>query len=104
MLATTILFTLADKSESSFFAAAVIGVEMAVGVIVVIEVDAFGVFGVQTAAAAAAAAARAVACAIEPLVIAVAAVVDVDTTFGFFLIDLPNCLVSFFKDHFYRMI
>lgn len=83
-LATTILFTLADKSKSSFFATRLIGVEMAVGVIVEIAVDAFGVFGVLTAAAAAAAAARAFACAIAPL-----ATMALDI-FDFFFIDLPN--------------
>lgn len=84
MLATTILFTLADRSNSSFLAATVMGVEMAVGVI-----DAIAVFGVL-----------AVAVAIAPLTIAAAAdaaaaatdlaAVVVVVIFGFFLIDLPN--------------
>lgn len=87
LLATTILFTLAERSSSSFFAATVIGVEMAVGVIDAIAVaDAFGVFGVLAAAV-----------AIAPLTIAADAATDVAAAiavvvvvFGFFLIVLPS--------------
>lgn len=88
MFATTILFTLAERSSSSFFAAALIGVEMAVGVIDVIAVvNAFGVFGVLAAAV-----------AIAPLTIAAAAAAAdvaaiVVVIFGFILIDLPNFIV-----------
>lgn len=89
LLATTILFTLAERSSSSFFAATVIGVEMAVGVIdAMAVVDAFGVFGVLAAAV-----------AIAPLTIAADAATDVAAlvavlvvaavVFGFFLIVLP---------------
>lgn len=71
MLAITILFTLADRSNSSFFVDTLIGVDMAVGVIVAVVVDVFDVFGVLAAT------------------IAPPPAVDV-TIFGFFLTDLPR--------------
>lgn len=77
MLATKILFILADVDVSvvvSFrVAAALFGVEMAVGVIVVIAVDTFNVFNVPT----------------------VPPVIDPDDDiFGFFLTVLPNFRLS----------
>lgn len=75
LLATTILLTLVTRSVSSFLAAAIwIGVEIAVGVMVVIAADAvFDVFGVI---------------AVTPT--------DPTDTFDFFLSDLPNLATLFF--------
>lgn len=104
LLATTILFTLVDRSNSpcgsSFFAATVIGVEMAVGVIDVIAViDAFGVFGVLAAAVAIApltiADVVAIAAAAADTGALDAATVCVVVIFGFFpIIVLPDYRLS----------